>query len=61
MVVIVIQVFTFINCKAMYRYGLEIKEGDVVFYDYLYADNSKEAIEFGYEKYPHADWIEISY
>lgn len=45
----------------MYRYGLEIKESGVVFYDYLYADNSKEAIEFGYEKYPHADWIEISY
>mgnify|MGYP006967263192 CR=1 FL=1 len=44
----------------MYRYGLEIIENGVTFYDYVYADNSREAIELGFEKYPNVDWIEIA-
>ena len=60
MVVIVIQVFTFIKHKTMYRYTIEVQENGVTFFDSFYADNSREAIEFGYDKYPHADNVEIA-
>lgn len=44
----------------MYRYTIEVQENGVTFFDSFYADNSREAIEIGYEKYPHADNVEIA-
>lgn len=44
----------------MYRYELEIIENGNTFYDNVWADNSREAIEDGYEKYPHASSVEIA-
>lgn len=44
----------------MYRYTIEVQENGVTFFDSFYADNSRKAIEIGYEKYPHADIVEIA-
>ncbi len=43
----------------MYQYELKITENGNVFYDDIWADNCKEAKEFGEMKYPHADYIEV--
>ena len=44
----------------MYRYEIEVTESGVTFYETMYADNGKEAVEFGRMKYPHAEFVELS-
>lgn len=44
----------------MYLYSLKIIENGVTFFDDVWADNSKEAIEIGEDKYPHAIIVEIA-
>jgi hypothetical protein len=44
----------------MYHYELEIIVNGSTFYDEVWADNSKEAIEDGYDKYPYALSVEIA-
>ena len=43
----------------MYRYIIIIYENGIEFEDSVWADDSREAIEYGYEMYPDADWIDI--
>lgn len=42
----------------MYQYELKITENGNVFYDVIWADNSRDAMETGEIKYPNADYIE---
>lgn len=44
----------------MYRYELEIKENGTIFYETIWADNSREAICDGELKYPNADYVDIA-
>lgn len=44
----------------MYHYELEIIENGKIFYDEVWADNSREAIEDGYDKYPYASSVDIA-
>lgn len=44
----------------MYHYELEIIENGKTFYDEVWADNCREAIEDGYDKYPYASSVEIA-
>jgi hypothetical protein len=44
----------------MYRYEIEVTENGVTFYETMYADNGKEAVEFGRMKYPHAEYVELA-
>lgn len=54
MIVIVIQVFTFIERISMYKYEIRVTDNGVTFYDDVWADNCRDAIETGEFKYPHA-------
>ena len=38
----------------MYRYELEITENGVTFFENIWADNGREALEYGELKYPDA-------
>lgn len=44
----------------MYRYEIEVTEMGVTFYETMYADNGKEAVEIGRMKYPHAEFVELA-
>lgn len=43
----------------MYLYGLRIIEDGVTFFDDIWADNSRDAIESGELKYPNA-FVELA-
>ena len=45
---------------TMYLYNIIVYEYGIEFEDSVWADNSREAIEIGYELYPDADYIEIA-
>lgn len=59
-IAIVIQVFTFIERTSMYKYEIKVTENGVTFYDDVWADNSRDAIETGECKYPLADFVELA-
>ena len=44
----------------MYRYEIEVTEMGVTFYETMYANNGREAVEFGRMKYPHAEYVELA-
>lgn len=44
----------------MYYIELRIIENGIEFYDNVWADNSREAIEIGEEKYPYADFVDVA-
>jgi hypothetical protein len=44
----------------MYRYKLEITENGHSFFEDMWADNGREAIEFGEMKYPYADFVMLA-
>lgn len=44
----------------MYRYELAITENGHTFFDDMWADNGREAIEFGEMEYPDADYVELA-
>ena len=44
----------------MYRYELEITENGHSFFEDVWADNAREAVEFGEMKYPYADFVEVA-
>jgi hypothetical protein len=44
----------------MYRYELEITENGKSFFEDVWADNGRDAIEFGEMKYPYADFVELA-
>jgi hypothetical protein len=44
----------------MYKYEIKVIENGVTFYDDVWADNSRDAIETGEYKYPHADFVDLA-
>lgn len=44
----------------MYKYEIKVIENGVTFYDNVWADNSRDALETGEGKYPYAESVEIS-
>lgn len=44
---------------TMYCFNIIVYEHGIEFEDTIWADNSRDAIECGYEMYPDADWIDI--
>lgn len=44
----------------MYRYEIEIITKGNSFFEDVWADNGKEAVEFGLLKYPYADYVELA-
>lgn len=44
----------------MYKYEIRVIENGVTFYDDVWADNSRDAIESGEYKYPHAENVELA-
>jgi hypothetical protein len=44
----------------MYLYELKITENGIIFYDEVWADNGRDALETGEMKYPKADYVELS-
>lgn len=44
----------------MYLFELMICEYGIEFYDTIWADSSRDAIECAYEMYPNADFIDIA-
>ena len=44
----------------MYRYEIEIVTNGNSFFEDVWADNGKEAVEFGLLKYPYADYVELA-
>lgn len=58
---IAIQLLTSSNLSTdMYRYEIEVTEMGVTFFETLWADNGREAVEFGRMKYPHAEYVELA-
>lgn len=44
----------------MYKYEIRVIENGVTFYDDVWADNSRDALETGEIKYPYAESVEIA-
>lgn len=44
----------------MYKYEIKVTENGVTFYDDVWAENSRDALETGECKYPHADFVELA-
>ena len=44
----------------MYRYEIEVTDNGVTFFEDMWADNGKEAVDFGRMKYPYADNVELA-
>ena len=44
----------------MYLYELEITENGNSFFIDVWADNGREAIEFGEMKFPYAEFVELA-
>ena len=44
----------------MYSFYIAVYVNGIDFIDIIWADNSRDAIECGYEIYPNADYIEIA-
>ena len=55
-----IQVFTISKELTMYRYEIEVTDNGVTFFEDMWADNGKEAVDFGRMKYPYADNVELA-
>ena len=44
----------------MYLYEIEVTENGHSFFESVWADNGKDAVEFGEMKYPYADFVELA-
>lgn len=44
----------------MYKYEIKVIENGVTFYDDIWADNSRDAIESGEYKYPYAEYVDLA-
>lgn len=44
----------------MYKYEIKVTENGVTFYDDVWADNCRDAMESAESKYPYAEFVELA-
>lgn len=44
----------------MYLYEIEVTDNGVTFFEDMWADNGREAIDYGRMKYPYADSVSLA-